>query len=176
MQAMMVNRDHFAAAPAPVPKLELNEARERSYSPSNSRRRAGQTTNEWADDQAQFAHLPPLPPGWLRILARGTRKIYYCHQETGETTFQEPVGPPASVLERQSLPPGGAQNVSQRAILASQYPAPMQIHTLQPTGAPRPLWDVLQFGIQGFRDYNKNAMYYQSTDWHPDPDPDPRWP
>jgi hypothetical protein len=69
----------------------------------------GKTASEWAEDQSQFAHLPPLPPGWLRVLSRSTGKIYFCYPETGETTFQEPTGPPPSLAVNLSLPAGWTQ-------------------------------------------------------------------
>merc|ERR1711865_931200 len=79
-----------------------------------SARRGGRTASEWAAEQDQFAHLPPLPQGWLRVLSRSTGKVYFCYPETGETTFTEPTGPPPSVLaaKESNLPPGWAQMVS----------------------------------------------------------------
>merc|ERR1719321_659482 len=67
-----------------------------------SGRSGGRTASEWAQDQEQFAHLPPLPPGWLRVLSRSTGKVYYCYPETGETTFTEPTGPPPSKVQQNS--------------------------------------------------------------------------
>jgi hypothetical protein len=79
-----------------------------------SGRSGGRTASEWAQDQEQFAHLPPLPPGWLRVLSRSTNKVYFCYPETGETTFTEPTGPPPSKLHSAegNLPPGWTKMVS----------------------------------------------------------------
>lgn len=57
----------------------------------------GKTANDWAAEQDQFAHMPPLPQGWIRVKSRTTGAIYFCYKETGETTFTEPTGPPAGV-------------------------------------------------------------------------------
>jgi hypothetical protein len=73
---------------------------------------SGRTASEWAADQAQFSHLPPLPDGWLRIISRTTGKLYYCYPETGETTFSEPTGPPPSVANKRQLPNGWVEMVS----------------------------------------------------------------
>jgi len=79
----------------------------------SSNKSGGRTASEWAADQQQFAHLPPLPQGWLRVLSRSTGKIYYCYPETGETTFSEPTGPPPSKeAKNANLPPGWAMMVS----------------------------------------------------------------
>jgi len=112
LQAMLVSQQPVnGAVPAPVPALEFGQGNGVPPPPINSDR-DGKTASEWADDQSQFAHLPPLPPGWLRILSRSTGKIYYCYPETGETTFQEPTGPPPSVAANQGLPQGWTMMVS----------------------------------------------------------------
>jgi len=74
----------------------------------------GRTANEWADDQAQFAHLPPLPEGWIRVKSRTSGGIYYCYSATGQTTFTEPTGPPSQVEEgaESALPPGWEVKIS----------------------------------------------------------------
>lgn len=65
----------------------------------------GRTVQEWAEDQGQFAHLPPLPEGWIRIRSKTTGGIYFYYKETGETTFTEPTGPPSD-YKSEGLPPG----------------------------------------------------------------------
>lgn len=104
------------AQPA-VPGLELpSQPREKTNqsmtSQGTSETRSGRTASEWAADQEQFAHLPPLPPGWLRVLSRSSGKIYFCYPETGETTFTEPTGPPPSVAAANNLPEGWVEMVS----------------------------------------------------------------
>lgn len=72
---------------------------------------SGRTAAEWAQDQEQFSHLPPLPAGWIRVKSRGTGAIYYCCQETGETTFVEPTANQA-VNKSSDLPAGWVEMVS----------------------------------------------------------------
>jgi len=96
---------------------------------------ASKTASEWAEDQSQFAHLSPLPPGWLRVLSRSTGKIYYCYPETGETTFQEPTGPPPSVLANASLPEGWTQMESRSTGRTYYWNAELQKSQFDPPTA-----------------------------------------
>lgn len=85
----------------------------KSMGSQSSARSGGRTASEWAAEQEQFAHLPPLPEGWLRVLSRSTNKIYFCYPETGETTFTEPTGPPPSKQAKSGqLPDGWTQMTS----------------------------------------------------------------
>jgi YHS domain-containing protein len=59
----------------------------------------GKTAQQWAQEQAEFAHLPPLPEGWIRVKSQTTGKIYFFNMHTGKTTFTEPT----------DLPPGWVQ-------------------------------------------------------------------
>merc|ERR1711957_349614 len=96
----------------------------------------GRTASEWAADQAQFAHLPPLPVGWLRVVSRSTGKLYYCYPETGETTFQEPTGPPPSIANAKQLPYGWVELVSRSTGLTYYWNAELQKSQFEvPTGA-----------------------------------------
>jgi len=52
----------------------------------------GKTLKEWEEAQAQFADLPALPEGWLRIQSRNNNQIYYLNKETQVTTFEIPRG------------------------------------------------------------------------------------
>jgi YHS domain-containing protein len=61
--------------------------------------KGGKTALEWAKEQDQFAHLPPLPQGWIRVKSQSTGRIYYFNMVTGKTTFTEP----------SDLPPGWVQ-------------------------------------------------------------------
>lgn len=85
----------------------VTSPRQTSPRPPNS----GRTAAEWAQDQEQFAHLPPLPEGWIRVKSRSSGQIYYCCKETGETTFVEPTATQA-VTKSDDLPPGWLQMTS----------------------------------------------------------------
>merc|ERR1719235_838326 len=103
---------------------------------------SGRTANDWASDQSQFAHLPPLPEGWIRVRSRTSGAIYFCYTLTGETTFTEPTAPGAlggagadtSTGGGQDLPPGWTEVVSRStgqiyywnsALQKSQFEKPM---------------------------------------------------
>jgi hypothetical protein len=93
---------HAAAYAAPSQYLEQAGGRER-------------TCADWINNQAQFAHLPPLPEGWMRVRSRTTGAIYYCNTETYETTFEEPTQAQAvkpRVVPRSDLPPNWVQMIS----------------------------------------------------------------
>jgi len=82
---------------SPVPKLVLpkhifKDVKQQPQRSGDGGRPGGLTTKDWAADQAQFANLPALPPGWIRVRSRTTGSIYYCFTATGETTFEEPKG------------------------------------------------------------------------------------
>lgn len=48
------------------------------------------TVRQWEQDQAtEFAGLPPLQPGWLRVRSRNG-EVYYFHKKTQEATFHPP--------------------------------------------------------------------------------------
>jgi len=133
VQGLLVNQQPVTQAPVPVPAAGPEQA---SPTGSNSERKMlGKTANEWAQDQAQFTHLPPLPEGWLRVLSRSTGKIYYCYPETGETTFQEPTGPPASLKVNENLPPGWTQMVSRSTGRTYYWHAGMQKSQFDPPTA-----------------------------------------
>jgi YHS domain-containing protein len=71
----------------------------------------GRSAVDWAADQEQFKHLKPLPEGWIRVTSRSTGAIYYCCQETGETTFVEPTAAQA-VTKNNDLPAGWVEMTS----------------------------------------------------------------
>lgn len=60
------------------------------------------TVLDWAVDQAQFADLPQLREGWIRIKSKTTGRLYYLNTISGKTTFTAPV----------DLPPGWVQMTS----------------------------------------------------------------
>lgn len=49
------------------------------------------TISQWDGEQAQFAHLPKLPPEWLRVKSRKSGDVYYFNKLTQETTFKSPL-------------------------------------------------------------------------------------
>lgn len=69
------------------------------------------TVLDWCTKQEQFAHLPPLQEGWIRVVSKSTGGIYYLNTVTGQTTFTEPVavtaGPQATAPSSPGAPPGG---------------------------------------------------------------------
>lgn len=69
------------------------------------------TAADWAKEQEQFKHLPPLPLGWIRARSKKTGAIYYCCKATGQTTFTEPKESQA-VVHNQDLPPGWVELTS----------------------------------------------------------------
>lgn len=71
------------------------------------------TVLDWCSKQAQFAHLPPLADGWIRVVSKSTGSIYYVNTHNGQTTFVEPTAmpePPAThdpaPVSPTGLPPG----------------------------------------------------------------------
>jgi len=71
--------------------------------------RAPRSVEDWAKDQEQFSHLPPLPEGWIRVRSTTNGSIYYCCKDTLETTFTEPTAP--RVVDK-TLPTGWVQMTS----------------------------------------------------------------
>lgn len=69
------------------------------------------SASDWAKDQDQFAHLPPLPEGWIRVKSRTTDQVYFFCQQTGETTFTEPTAAMA-IKNDPTLPPGWVEKTS----------------------------------------------------------------
>lgn len=121
---------------APLPGFATVQ---RDHSDPNTQLPPGRTASDWANDQAQFSHLPPLPPGWLRVISRSTAKMYYCFPETGETTFVEPTGPPASTQAKPKLPPGWAELISRSTGRVYFWNAELQKSQFDiPTGNERP--------------------------------------
>lgn len=110
-----VNNGREADGEQPVPKLVLPKNAHSGDAGPSGRSGSGRTAQDWAKDQSQFAHLPKLPEGWIRVKSRTTDAIYYCYVETGETTFTEPTGPPTSKRSEggaDDLPAGWVEMVS----------------------------------------------------------------
>jgi len=122
---------------APLPGLAMVQ---RDYSGQSLQGTTlGRTASDWANDQAQFKHLHPLPPGWLRVISRSSAKMYYCYPETGETTFVEPTGPPSSVFMKPHLPHGWAELISRSTGRTYYWNAELQKSQFDiPTGNDMP--------------------------------------
>lgn len=82
--------------------------------------------SEWVKDQEQFAHLPPLPDGWMRVKSRQSGQIYYCHRATGKTTFTEPTVS-TGINPETGLPPGWIEKVSRTNGKAYYWNAQLQV-------------------------------------------------
>lgn len=110
------------------------------------------TVAQWAEAQAQFAHLPVLPPGWIRIRSNSTRSIYYYNLTTNETSFTDPT---ELSLSSAALPEAAVP------LMASGVAAP---HTPAFTGAlppvPVPASGPLPIGWQEFRSRSTMRIYY----------------
>lgn len=63
----------------------------------------GKTIASWEAEQAQFAHLPKIPPDWVRVISQKTGDVYFFNKKTQEATFERPEMP---------LPPGWTKQVS----------------------------------------------------------------
>lgn len=172
LQAMM-GQD---AGPVPAPNFDGGDARENSHRSQTNSDRGGKTASEWADDQSQFSHLPPLPPGWLRVLSKSTGKIYYCYPETGETTFTEPTGPPPSVKASEQLPPGWTQMISRSTgrvyywhaeLQKSQFEVPTEADSVPaaaPPQAARPAAAALPAPWTEMQSRSSGRTYYYNTE------------
>jgi YHS domain-containing protein len=64
------------------------------------------TIGEWEKEQAQFAHLPRLPPHWVRVVSQKTGEVYFFNKRTQEATFEEPK------VAEPPLPDGWTKQVS----------------------------------------------------------------
>lgn len=105
------------------------------------------SASDWAKDQEQFAHLPPLPEGWMRVKSRTTDAVYYFCKETGETTFTEPTAAQA-IKSDPNLPPGWVEKTSRSTgkvyywntvLQRSQFERPTQnasVSTSPPSTSP----------------------------------------
>lgn len=100
----------------------------------------GRTAGEWAGDQDQFAHLPPLPAGWIRVKSRSVPDaVYYCYTATGQTSFTEPTkeGPPQDTDPDGELPPGWEKKVSRSSGEVYYWNAALNKSQFEkPTAAP----------------------------------------
>merc|ERR1711957_532463 len=63
----------------------------------------GTTVADWMQRQHEFADLPPIPEGWIRIRSNSSGTIYFLNVLTGLTSFEQPTD---------SLPDGWASTVS----------------------------------------------------------------
>lgn len=95
------------------------------------------TARDWASDQEQFTHLPPLPSGWIRVQSRSSGEIYYYCLSTGETTFQEPTDLPSGWVAVKSRSTGGTYYWNELLQL-SQFKRPTAANGSPPMSASSP--------------------------------------
>lgn len=50
------------------------------------------TVLQWAEDQAQFAGMTPLPPNWIRVRRKSGSGVYFVNIRTGKSTLDFPDG------------------------------------------------------------------------------------
>jgi len=81
------------------PEVEVESQEAAAGLPEGGADDAERTVLDWAVDQAQFADLPELQPGWIRIRSKTSNRIYFLNTVSGKTTFTEPT----------LLPPGWTQ-------------------------------------------------------------------
>merc|ERR1719440_2267984 len=81
--------------------------------PATSENTTAREHVDWTKSQDQFAHLPPLPEGWIRARSRQTGAIYFACKATGETTYVEPTSDKAVKADAgTSLPPGWVEKTA----------------------------------------------------------------
>lgn len=68
----------------------------------------GKTVRDWASQQDEFAHLPKLPPDWIRIKSRKDGSVYYWNQKAQKASFEFPQGAGAAPAEKTPSTPGAA--------------------------------------------------------------------
>jgi len=51
----------------------------------------GRSVAEWKSQQAEFAHLPRLPEGWIRIKSRSSDEIYFWNTLTKTSQYDHPL-------------------------------------------------------------------------------------
>lgn len=95
---------------------------------------------DWAREQDQFAHLPKLPPNWIRVKKSSGDGVYFVNTMTGETTFDDPLeakpGTSTPAAAFSFATPAAPQNGG----LSSATPAAPMTPTVNPfTPAPLPL-------------------------------------
>jgi hypothetical protein len=62
--------------------------------PGDSQMIGGKSVSQWKTDQSEFANLPPLPLGWIRVRSRGSGSVYFwnTNTHTPSNTFPLPPG------------------------------------------------------------------------------------
>ncbi|CAE7837572.1 unnamed protein product [Symbiodinium sp. CCMP2592] len=101
------------------------------------------TVMEWAEEQAQFAGLTPLPPNWIRVRRKRGSGVYFVNVRTGKSTFDFPDGwvkmksrsngatyywNPKTGASQLEVPPDAADVVTQKP----------SFRPTQPVGVPPP--------------------------------------
>lgn len=103
------------------------------------------TAAEWAEKQDEFAHLPALPEGWIRVRSRSSGEIYFCSLTTGEVTFTQPTQPStqASANKVDGLPPGWVTMASRSTGKTYYWNASLQKSQFEKpteTSVPQPIY------------------------------------
>merc|ERR1719498_1085673 len=86
------NGNSRSGSPHHIPPLDLQlilQSKEPFRKPAEAGTGENQGKKAAWTSQEEFAHLPPLPDGWVRVRSRTTGAIYFYNTTTGETTFQE---------------------------------------------------------------------------------------
>eukprot|EP00929_Paragymnodinium_shiwhaense_P001623 TRINITY_DN101861_c0_g1_i1.p1 TRINITY_DN101861_c0_g1~~TRINITY_DN101861_c0_g1_i1.p1 ORF type:complete len:441 (-),score=109.34 TRINITY_DN101861_c0_g1_i1:62-1384(-) len=91
---LLMNAEELAEAfnegkPAPAEKVAAATVAEEE----KAEKKEKVTVADWANDQSDFAALPPLPEGWIRIRSQSSGKIYFVNLQSGEQTFVQPKQP-----------------------------------------------------------------------------------
>lgn len=95
----------FKEAPPPPAPLSAHGSQMSSGRAGSAQGDArARTAKDWEADQDQFAHLPKLPEGWIRVRSRHNDSIYYCSPATGDTTYTEPTEPAGGLSQVRDTP------------------------------------------------------------------------
>jgi len=148
-----VGDDVPGAAPAEGDGELLGEAAALRDAAEDAEEKKEKRVMDWAQDQAQFKDLPPLPEFWIRIRS-SSGKLYYMNTDTGQSTYTQPV----THIGRQP-----------RAAIAAPKPAPppQQREAEAAPGTPRAAWlqagfDPLPSGWREMTSRSSGRTYY----WH----------
>lgn len=95
-----------AAVPAAAPATEQTVPAADASKPATER-----TVLDWAVNQDEFAHLPKLLEGWIRIRSNSSGKVYCLNTNTGNTSYVEPREETASAATG-SMPEGWQEMTS----------------------------------------------------------------
>eukprot|EP00930_Biecheleria_cincta_P003687 TRINITY_DN104615_c0_g1_i1.p1 TRINITY_DN104615_c0_g1~~TRINITY_DN104615_c0_g1_i1.p1 ORF type:complete len:460 (+),score=110.42 TRINITY_DN104615_c0_g1_i1:34-1413(+) len=106
-----------------APGAKYAKKKEAEAEKNMSKAAGGKTIRDWASSQDEFAHLPKLPPDWIRIKSRKDDSVYYWNQKTQKASFEFPKDAASTPSQKagasaapakanEDLPPGWAKQVS----------------------------------------------------------------